>query len=86
MVRRVPHVRDRPGNTSVAALSRRLRIGRLFDQVWGRSLFRGDTFPGRSPTQGQSNFGLKRTGEGFESVNEGDGVVLEDDGRLRVER
>ena len=26
------------------------------------------------------------TGEGFESVNEGDFVVLEDDGRLRVER
>ena len=25
------------------------------------------------------------TGEGFESVNEGDVVVLEDDGRLRVE-
>ena len=26
------------------------------------------------------------TGEGFESVNEGDMVVLEDDGSLRVER
>ena len=26
------------------------------------------------------------TGEGFESVNEGDFVVLDDDGRLRVER
>ena len=26
------------------------------------------------------------TGEGFESVNEGDFVVLEDDGRLRVEK
>ena len=26
------------------------------------------------------------TGEGFESVNEGDVIVLEDDGRLRVEK
>ena len=26
------------------------------------------------------------TGEGFESVNEGDVIVLEDDGSLRVER
>ena len=26
------------------------------------------------------------TGEGFESVNEGDVIVLEDDGRFRVEK
>ena len=26
------------------------------------------------------------TGEGYESVNEGDAVVLEDDGSLRVEK
>ena len=26
------------------------------------------------------------TGEGFESVNEGDVIVREDDGRLRVEK
>ena len=26
------------------------------------------------------------TGEGFETVNEGDAVVLEDDGTLRIER